>query len=64
MDSFEKLKNFLDWYDTRIALWQQDIIDQPQHAASFRQLIKADLAAKQRMMDKHNVLKHQASVNA
>ena len=75
MNSFEKLKNyhdqlrskvnitpFLEWYDTRIALWERDIIDQPQHAASFRQLIKADREAKQRMIEKHSALQIRVSI--
>lgn len=53
---------FLQWYDTRIALWQQYIIEQPGHAASYRKLIKSDNEAKQNMIDKHRALEHLVSL--
>ncbi|AQS40225.1 hypothetical protein Sps_05156 [Shewanella psychrophila] len=75
MNSFQQLKHyhdqlrsevnitpFLQWHDARIAVWQQEVIDSPQHAASFRKLIKATREAKLRMIEKHNELKHQVSL--
>ncbi|QDO84530.1 hypothetical protein FM037_16600 [Shewanella psychropiezotolerans] len=47
---------FLQWYDTRIDLWQHYIIEQPEHAASYRKLIKEDRKAKQRMMSEHQAI--------